>query len=427
MTSILVVGVSHETAPVEVREQLAVAADRAPEALSGLRGRVPEAVLLSTCNRVELYVHSTFHDPLPGERLYRQLFASAAPPSLLYSHSGREAVTHLFRVAAGVDSQVLGEVQILGQVRRAWQAAHRAELAGPVLSQLFHRAVSLGKRVHSETPLSRLPASVSYAAVALARQVFGKELASRRVLVIGTGEVGEGVARCLFENGMAATVVAHRRLERAESVAHRYHAEVAPWEELPARLAEADVVISSTSAPHTILQKEQIARALAERPERPLHLIDLAVPRDIDPSAGDLDNVYLHNIDDLQAVVSSTLEERRAALPAIMAMVEAETARFDGWLRERAAVPAIREMRGRATEIGRREVEWALKKLPNLSERERGIVEAMAARIVGKLMHEPTGLLKAEAQSPHETYDISPEAMRSIFFSTAIEGPDEER
>jgi len=314
----------------------------------------------------------------------------------------------------------------LGQVRRAWQAAHRAQLAGPVLSQLFHRAVALGKRVHSETPLSRLPASVSYAAVALAREIFGRDLASRRVLVIGTGEVGEGVARCLFENGMSATVVAHRRLERAESVARRYHAEMALWEELPARLAETDVVISSTAAPHTIVQKDQVANALAERPERPLHLIDLAVPRDIDPAAGELPNVYLHNIDDLQAVVSSTLEERKAALPAIMSIVQAETVRFDEWLRERAAVPAIRQMRGQADEIRQAEVDWALQKLPNLSERERAIVEAMAARIVGKLLHEPTGLLKAGAHTGHENYDISPEQLERMFYSSESEGLDED-
>jgi glutamyl-tRNA reductase len=313
---------------------------------------------------------------------------------------------------------VLGEVEILGQVRRAWQEAHRAGLAGPVLSQLFHKAVAFGKRVHSETSISRLPASASYAAVALARDVFGPDLKDRRVLVVGTGEVGEGVARCLLEYGGHATLVAHRQVERAESVARRYRADLALWDDLPRHLAETDIVISSTAAPHIILDWHHIAEAMRARDSRPLHLIDLAVPRDIDPTVGDLPNVFLHNIDDLQAVVQSTLNERQAAVPEIREMVEAETARFGAWLGERVAVPAIRQMRGRADEVARQEVEWAMSKLPDLSPRERRVVEAMAARIVGKLMHEPISKLKIEAQeSTSDDYGINERKLREMFYT----------
>src|SRR5205823_1881918 len=178
-----------------------------------------------------------------------------------YYHANSEAVSHLFSVASGIDSLVLGEVQILGQVQRAWQAAHEVGAAGPVLSQLFHKAVALGKRVHSETDISRQPASVSYAAVTLARQIFGRDLSDRRVLIIGTGEVGEGVARCLHEYGVRCTVVAHRQLERAHAVARRYSAEIATWDRLPDCLAAADIVVSSTAAPHFILQRKHVEEA----------------------------------------------------------------------------------------------------------------------------------------------------------------------
>jgi glutamyl-tRNA reductase len=271
-------------------------------------------------------------------------------------------------------------------------------VAGPVLSQLFHRAVALGKRVHSETPISRQPASVSYAAVVLARKIFGSQLAERRALIIGTGEVGEGVARCLHDNQVAATVVAHRQVERGQALARRYHAEAAAWEDLPYCLANTDIVISSTSAPHYILQRQHIEEAMLNRGDRPLYLIDLAVPRDIDPATAGLPGVFLHNLDDLQAVVRTTMEERQAVLPEIEAMIELETARFSHWMRARWTAPTIKELQDQAAEIARKEMEWAANKLPDLSERERQIVAAMASRITGKLLHGPIQWLKAQAE-----------------------------
>jgi glutamyl-tRNA reductase len=425
--TLFVTGVSHDTAPVQVREQLTLTGEKLEAAFDWLKRHVGEAVVISTCNRLEVYAHL----PMPGAdaNLLSSLFpdASAELEPHAYRYKGRAAAHHLFEVAAGLDSLVLGEVEILGQVQRAWQEAHRAGLAGPVLSQLFHRAVALGKRAHSETSISRLPASVSYAAVALARKVFGPDLRDRRVLVVGTGEVGEGVARCLYENGAHATVVAHRQITRAEGVAQRYRAELAGWHELPARLAASDIVISSTAAPHIILQKAQISEAMRGRESRPLHLIDLAVPRDIDPAAASVTNVHLHNIDDLHAVVQSTLNERQSAVPQIRDMVEQETLKFGDWLGEREAVPAIKHLRARADEVTRQEVERALSKLPGLSSRERRIIEAMADRIVGKLVHEPIMQLKSQAlESAGADYAIDPQQLRDMFYTEANERESKE-
>lgn len=392
------VGISHDTAPVEVRERFSLSGDGLAVALKAASALANECVIISTCNRLEIYAL------LEPDRSPTALLSVLAPDDAdelrpyTYSQVGSAAVRHLFRVTAGLESLVLGEVQILGQTQRAWQAAHQQGVAGPVLSQLFHRAVALGKRVHNETPISRQPASVSYAAVVLARQVLGSNLADRQALVIGTGEVGEGVARCLHDYGVRPTVVAHRQLERAETIARRYQADTAAWDDLPSCLASADIVISSTSAPHYILQRQHIEDAVSARGGRPLYLIDLAVPRDIDPSAAELPGVHLHNVDDLHSVVSTTLRERESALPEIETMVAAEASRFMEWLRARSTAPTIQELQAQAQAITQGELAWAIAKLPNMDERERRVVEAMASRIAGKLLHGPIQWLKAEAE-----------------------------
>jgi glutamyl-tRNA reductase len=416
-------GINHDTAPVAVREQFALSGNDLDRALRIAQSLAVEAIILSTCNRLEIYAL------LPGERpdrLLQSVFGDAYPQwrAHSYTHKGDVAASHLFRVVSGIDSLVLGEVQILGQVQRAWQAAHKAGAAGPVLSQLFHRAVALGKRVHSETPISRLPASVSYAAVVLARQILGPQLEGRHVLVIGTGEVGEGVARCLYDNGMHATVVAHRQLERAQDMARRYHADTSSWDELPRALGSSDIVISSTAAPHYILQHQHIADAMFHRGGRPLYLIDLAVPRDIDPSVMELPGVHLHNVDDLQAVVRTTMEERQSALPEIGAMIDIETARFSDWLKSRSTAPTIKEMHEQAGELTRRELDWALAKMPDLTDRERQVVEAMASRLAGKLLHGPIQWLKAQAEAAHLAHEepdygmnrLTPSEIAELFY-----------
>lgn len=424
-----VTGVNHDTEPIQVREQFALLGQQAEVALARSRSCAAECVILSTCNRFEVYTLQRDHQSPNPRALLTGIFGAISPhiDSYLYSYRDAAASEHIFRVASGLESQILGEVQILGQVQRSWQAAHKAGAVGPVLSQLFHRAVALGKRVHTETPISRQPASISYAAVVLAKQILGTSeagtLAARQVLVIGTGEVGEGVARCLHDHGLSATVVAHRRLERAHNVARRYHAEVARWEDLPEKLAAADIVISSTSAPHTILQHQHIADAMRNRGGRPLYLIDLAVPRDIDPAASDIPGVRLHNIDNLQEVVTTTLQERSAALPAVQAMIDMETARFAEWLLARSTAPTIRELQAQADEVTRAELQWALSKLPALTSREQQVVEAMASRITGKLLHGPIQWLKARALDsvePEYTLDaLDPKEVADLFYSDA--------
>lgn len=428
--SLVVLGVSHDTAPIQVREQLALAGEQSTAALNRARHRGAECVILSTCNRLEIYILQR------GRQERRVVLGDILEESAahldyiephLYSYEGTEAASHLFRVASGMDSLILGEVQVLGQVHRAWQAAHKAGSAGPVLSQLFHKAVALGKRAHSETSISRNPASISYAAVVLAKQILGPELTARRVLVIGTGEVGEGVARCLYEHGLHATVIAHRQLERAQTVARRYDAEMALWEDLPEKLTRADIVISSTSAPHTILQRHQLEEAMSARENRPLYLIDLAVPRDIDPNAATLPGVHLHNIDHLQEVVQTTIQERKSALPAIEMMIDEEVAHFDDWLRVRSVVPTIMELQSQADEIARLELAWAMSKLPELTPRERQVIEAMATRIAGKLLHGPIQRLKTQAREniePGYTIDaLAPGELADLFYS-GVEAED---
>ena len=426
-TFIWTLGFNHSTAPIHVREQYSISGDRLSWALGAIRPLAREAVIISTCNRLE--VHALLERGQSLEDITTRLFGSELAGGLseyTYSYKADAAVAHLFRVTAGLDSLVLGEVQILGQVQRAWQAAHQEGTAGPVLSQLFHRAIALGKRVHSETSISRRPASVSYAAVVLARQIFGRELAERCALVIGTGEVGEGVARCLHDYGVRATVVAHRQLERAHTLARRYQAASATWDDLPRCLAEADIVISSTAAPHYVLQFQQVENAMRQRSERPLYLIDLAVPRDIEPSVADLPGVHLHNIDDLHAVVQTTLLERQEALFEIEVMAQAETARFVQWLRSRSTAPTIKDLQAQAGEITRQEFERAKLKLPDLTEREQQIIQAMGARIAGKLLHGPIQWLKAQAEGDRVEDEpdygmstLTPKELAELFYRSA--------
>ena len=421
-----VTGINHDTAPLDVRERFALSGDALDEALQKVRPLTAEAIIISTCNRLEIYTLLAGAEQ-PGP-LLDAIFGDASPELRRYAYTYRThaAIRHVFRLVSGIDSLVLGEVQILGQVQRAWQAAHKAGAAGPVLSQLFQRAVALGKRVHSETSISKQPASVSYVAVVLARQIFGARLAGRHALVIGTGEVGEGVARCLHYYGVHATVVAHRQIERAQAVARRYHADLASWNDLPHCLASADIVISSTAASHYVVQRQHLDEVIHLRDGRPLYLIDLAVPRDIDPAIAELPGVYLHNVDDLQAVVRTTLGERQSALPEIEAMIEAETARFVEWLASRSTAPTIKELHAQASVVTRRELDWAISKMPDLTDRERQVVEAMAARIVGKLLHGPIQWLKAQAENrpAEEEPDygmskLSPREISELFYQSA--------
>ena len=392
-----VIGLNHHTAPLEVRERAALGPAGVREALGRLRPLLREAVILSTCNRTELYLvkqHST------DEAVY--LRAAFPDPAFdngghLFTSEDEGAVRHLFRVACGIDSMVFGEAEIMGQVRRALELARDSGAIGPLTFRLFEAALAVGKRVRHETSIGKFPASVSSAAVALTQQVLGRDLGQRTVLVIGAGEVGQAVARALIERGAGKLMVANHRAGGAIDLAGRYSGIAVPWPIPTSTLAQADIIISSTSASEPVLRAHDVSGAMALRDSAPLHLIDLAVPRDIDPDVAGLRYVHLHNLDDIEKVVSSSIARRRRTQPPAEEIVAEETARFSRWRRERAAVSTIRELRTQAESIRSAEMTWALGKLPGLSERERDVVKMMTSRLVNKLMHVPTTRLRMAA------------------------------
>jgi len=381
---LILVGLSHHSAPVEIREKVALDLDAAAALARRLAGDEGEAVCLSTCNRTEVYVS--------GEADAAAALAELAGRDLddvLYRLTGEAAALHLFRVAAGLDSLVPGEGEILGQVR----AAYEAGAAGSLLDRVFRQALHVGKRVRTETAIGESPASVSSAAAALAQQVFG-DLTGRHVLLVGAGKIGELAAQALSSRGAEIALVASRTVERAEDVARRFGGEPLGLDRIEAELARADVVVASTSAPGFVVTREQVERALSARRGRPLFLIDIAVPRDVDPAVNELDGCYLYDIDDLEAVVAETLSGRRREAGRAEALVAEEVAGFRAWQASLDVVPAIQSLRARAEEIRAAE----LAKLEGrLSEDERRTVESVTAQLVNKLLHLPTVRLKQSA------------------------------
>ena len=371
------VGVNHRTAPVEEREKVAFSAEDLPAALTRLDGELGGAVILSTCNRTELYA-TTDGDVSHAERLLIALTAckgTQMDPRLTYFLTHDEAVRHLFRVAAGVDSMVLGESQILGQVRDAMSAGTQAGSLNSVLSRLFHCALRVGKRARSQTKISRYSVSVSSAAVALARKTVGA-LDGKTVLVMSAGSTGKLTARSLADCGAARILVANRTPKRA------------------AALAASDVVISGTGAEGFVLGPELVAPAAAGRNGSALVLIDIAVPRDIDPAVRDIPGVRLFDIDDVEAVSRASMRGRRREVLRVEAHVEDEVEDFVTWWRSLDVVPAIAALRERAEELRRRETERALRRLPDLSDEERERIDAMTRAIVKKMLDRPIARLK---------------------------------
>jgi glutamyl-tRNA reductase len=414
---LLVIGLSHKTAPLALRERLAVAAGeleaelRALVALPGLR----EAALISTCNRVEVY--GAYSDPQAALAALRARLRSRAraagggrPGSgeggegddgggelggRLYERVGREAVHHLFRLSASLDSMVVGEPQILGQLKEAHELAARAGTSGPLLAQVFTRAFRVARRVRRETGIARQPVSVSSVAVDLARE-FWEGFRGRRVLLVGAGKMADLAARALAAQG-ARVAVANRTLARAEELAGRLGAEVEPWERLGDALGRADIVITSTGAREPVLGRSLVAEACRARRGRPLVLIDIAVPRDVDPAVRDLHDVFLYDIDYLQQRAARNLEGRRGEADRAEALVEEEVGRFVALERGRAVGPTIAALRARCLAVARAEAEKTIAGLGAIDERGRRAVLAMAEAIVAKLMHAPSVALKKGA------------------------------
>lgn len=392
---LLLVGTSHRLAPVEVRERVAVDADAASALAARLAGD-GEAVCLSTCNRTELYLAAA--DPLEADRRATDTLAELAavePAELepyLYRLEHEAAVVHLFRVAAGLDSLVPGEGEILGQIRTAYERGR----VGPLLDRLFSHALHTGKKVRTDTAIAESPATTSSAAAALAAQVFG-DLEGARIAIVGAGKIGTRAARRLTKRGASLSFVANRTETRGRELAAELGGETIPLEGLVDATAMADIVVSSTSSTDFVLTKDALARAMPARKGRPLLLIDLAVPRDLDPAINELADCYVYDIDDLEAVVHETARGREAEFAKAEAIAVDEAARFREWLAARDVVPTIASLRERAEAIRRGELAKASGRLAGLSERERNAVESLTSQIVNKLLHEPILRLKEAA------------------------------
>jgi glutamyl-tRNA reductase len=389
---LVLLGISHHRAPIEVRERVAFDRGGAARVSAELAEDGFESVCLSTCNRTELYVGHP--DARDAEERAAQVLAPVGEDgaSLVYRLHDAEAALHLFRVAAGLDSLVPGEGEILGQVR----AAYESGAPGPLLDRVFRQALYVGKKVRSETAIAESPASISAAAAALAHQVFG-DLAARRVLLVGAGKVSELAARNLLSRGASIAFVANRSADRAAELAERLGAEPLALERTRTQLELADVVVSSTGAPGFVIERADVEAALPARRGRPLFVIDLAVPRDVDPAVNDLDGCFLYDIDDLQGVVTESLAGRRREAERAESIVGEEATRFAEWHASLEVVPAIASLRALAEDIRRAELAKAQARLGGLSDAERRAVDSMTAQIVNKLLHLPTVRMKQAA------------------------------
>ena len=397
---ILVAGLSHKSAPLEVLERVSYTKELIPGVLPTLRDFVGECVILSTCNRTEVYASSD--DPAQTTARIAEFVArdrGIAPEAIephLYSYTGADAVRHLLGVAGGLDSLLVGESQILGQVRESLTAASEAGSADTPLVGLFHAAVRTGRRVREDTDVGRNSLSISYAGVQLAQRTLGS-LKDRTVLLVGAGEAGSLVANALRTVGVRDLVIANRTRARGEELADGLGGRTVPFSELDEALVEADIVITSTDAPDFVIDRGMAASALPRRTQETLFLIDLAVPRDIDPGAAELDGVKLFNIDDLSSIAEENLQARRRAAVQADSIVEEETVRFMNWWESLDAIPIIKTIQLRAEEIRERELRHALRELPDMSTKEAAVVEAMTRSIVKKLLHDPTVFLRNRA------------------------------
>ncbi len=403
---LFVAGLSHRTAPIAVREQLVVDEDKLREILADLTGRgtCAEVMIVSTCNRVEVYGVAE----APGEArgaAFRQMGAHRGLglpvlEPLLYSLDGAEAVQHAFRVASSLDSMVLGEPQILGQVKDAFALAQSCRTVGPVLHSLMSQAFAVAKRVRSDTEVGRHAVSVSFAAVELARKIFDG-LDGRSVLLVGAGEMGELAARHFQDHGTLPVYVANRTAGRAQALARELAGTAVPFEDLFSVMGQVDIVITSTAAGEAIITAGDVAPELPGRRGRPLFFIDISVPRNVDPAVNDLDNVFVYDVDDLRSVVEANLRERKRQAQQAESLVEREVAKFADRLRSLEVVPTIVSLREKLEEIRKTELSRTLSRLPGADEVTRQALEALSQGIVNKILHAPTVKLRDSSKAGH--------------------------
>ena len=416
--NIVVVGLSHKTAPVELREKVAfapTAMEQPLQALMALPG-VVEGLIVSTCNRVELY--ASCRDCEDGIiQLRRFLARQHGLPSEelephLYHFQGEEAVRHVFRVASSLDSMIIGESQILGQIKSAYGYATEYKTAGLILNRFLHKAFSVAKRVRTETDVASNAVSISFAAVELARKIFGS-LQDKSVLLIGAGEMCELAARHFLSAGVASVMVANRTFERAVKLAKEFGGRAIPFDDFPDHLHQVDIVMTSTGAPTFILGPKQVEEVIHQRRNKPMFFIDIAVPRDIDPRVNNLSNVYLYDVDDLQGVVQANLKERQKEARKAEAIIDQEIVQFQRWLDGLEVVPTIVALRHKLETVRLAELEKTLAGLRHLGEKERGAIEALTTAIVNKILHQPITTLKQAQNNSAGNHYI--DAVRTLF------------
>jgi len=399
---IIVVGLSHKTAPVDVREKLSFPEATVPDALKTLMGYegIKESLILSTCNRVEIY--SSVQESARGiEQIkkfiadYHHLSAKALDQSL-YVHSDAQGVRHTFRVASSLDSMVVGEPQILGQLKDAFDLALKTKTTSTVLNKLLKKAISVAKRVRTETRIAESAVSISFAAVELARKIFGS-LDGKTVMLLGAGEMAELAARHLLNNGVKSVLVANRTFERAVELAREFNGSAVRFDDFPAEMVMADILICSTGASTYVVKHDVVSRALKNRRQKPIFMIDISVPRNIEPDVNNIDNVFLYDIDDLQGVVNSNIEGRAREAEKAEEIIMREVETYLAWERSLDAVPTIVELRDKVDEIRKRELEKTFGQLNGINDDQRRTIEALSSAIVNKIVHAPIVVLKQQA------------------------------
>jgi glutamyl-tRNA reductase len=417
---IVLVGLNHRTAPISLLERLAVGEEVLPKALHQLSTfeHVMEGAILSTCNRVEVYaLVSKFHGGAQDLRNFMSEFCHVAPEDFadhLYTYHDEAAVRHLFRVSCGIDSMVVGETEILGQVRRAYHAAQEEGTVQRILGGAFRQALSAGKRARTETEIARNPVSISSAAVELAKRAFvGKTLQGMKVVIVGAGKMGRLAAQALAQWGATDVTVVNRSEAKAQQLAASFNAVSRRFEELPAAIAGADIVLSSTTAAGTVIDEPMLERALSARNGRPLFIVDIAVPRDVDPSVGELDDVILRDIDDLKGVVESNRESRLGEVSKVEAIISEDLGKFDAWQHSTEIAPAIGALVERADVLRREEIEKLQRHLATMTPEQRDAVDHLTRRLVAKLLHDP--ITKARELSATTQGHAYLSALRELF------------
>ncbi|AEN87449.1 MULTISPECIES: glutamyl-tRNA reductase [Priestia] len=415
---IIAVGLNFRTAPVEIREKLSFNEQELASAMKTLSGQksILENIIVSTCNRTEIYA---VVDQLHTGRYYVKAFLAEwfgidkeefSPYLTIYENDG--AIEHLYRVACGLDSMVIGETQILGQVRSSFLLAQEEETIGTVFNQLFKQAVTLAKKAHHETEIGANAVSVSYAAVELAKKIFG-DLSSKHVLILGAGKMGQLAVQNLYGSGAKKVTVVNRTFEKAQELANRFSGEAKPFADLQQALSEADILISSTGANDYVVTKQMMSEAERTRKGRPLFMVDIAVPRDLDPALDELETVFLYDIDDLNGIVESNLQERQKAADEIEIMLEAEIVAFKSWLGTLGVVPVISALRQKALTIQAETMKSIDRKLPDLSDRERKVLNKHTKSIINQLLRDP--ILHAKELAGEKHAEESLELFMKIF------------